>query len=337
MISIIVPIYKVEKYIKQCVSSILAQTYKDIEVILVDDGSPDNCPAICDEFAKSDKRVKVIHKENGGLMSARQAGLRAASGEYVGFVDGDDWIESDMYENFAKVIEQYNPDMALCEFYFSYQDRDETSSQNLSKEFYNKSQMTEEIYPTMLFKDRFYNFGINPCCWSKVFKKQLLENNLYKVTPKIKIGEDAAFTYPCLLEAKSLAYVDKKLYHYRINPKSMTKSYDPNYESTILIPYNILKDTFAGQSDHFQNQLDYYLLYLSNGVLRNEASKSNKKSFSQIKKTLREFISNSDISAASKRVDKSLLPLHTKLIAYWFSAKSASMLCAYVLLLRRFL
>lgn len=337
MISIIVPIYKVEKYIRQCVESILAQTYTDIEVVLVDDGSPDNCPAICDEFAKNDKRVKAVHKKNGGLMSARQAGLRAACGEYVGFVDGDDWIEPDMYENFAKAIERYEPDMALCEFYFSDSDRDELSSQNLSREYYSKSQLEKEIYPTMLFKDRFYSFGVNPCCWSKVFKKELLEKNLYKVTPKIKIGEDAAFTYPCLLDAESLAYVDKTLYHYRINPKSMTKSYDPNYEKTILIPYDILKETFSASGYKIENQLDYYLLYLSNGVLRNEASKENDKSFSKTIKTLKEFMKKSDISSASKRVDKSLLPMHTKLVALFFSLKSPTLLFLYIKLLRRFI
>ena len=96
MISIIVPIYKVEKYIRQCVDSIINQTYEDIEIILVDDGSPDNCPQICDDYAKTDSRVKVIHKENGGIMSARKAGLKVATGEYIGFVDGDDWIEADM-------------------------------------------------------------------------------------------------------------------------------------------------------------------------------------------------------------------------------------------------
>ena len=96
-ISVIVPIYKVEAYLRQCVDSILAQTYTDLDIVLVDDGSTDNCPAICDAYARKDARVQVVHKPNGGLMSARQAGLRVAKGDYVGFVDGDDWIESDMY------------------------------------------------------------------------------------------------------------------------------------------------------------------------------------------------------------------------------------------------
>lgn len=98
LISIIVPVYKVEKYLDKCVESIVEQTYKNLEIILVDDGSPDNCSAMCDEWAQKDSRIKVIHKENGGLSSARNAGLDACTGDYIGFVDSDDWIEPDMYE-----------------------------------------------------------------------------------------------------------------------------------------------------------------------------------------------------------------------------------------------
>ena len=98
LISVIVPVYNVEKFLVKCVDSILAQTYTNLEIIIVDDGSPDNCPAICDELAKKDSRIKVIHKENGGASSARNAGLDIAKGEYIGFVDGDDYIAKDMYE-----------------------------------------------------------------------------------------------------------------------------------------------------------------------------------------------------------------------------------------------
>lgn len=337
MISIIVPIYKVEKYLKQCVDSILRQTYKDLEIILVDDGSPDNCPDMCDEYAMTDNRVKVIHKKNGGLMSARQAGLRAATGEYIGFVDGDDCIKDTMYEKFAEAIEKYHPDMALCEFLYAFPDRNEKSEQNLSQSYYDKKQMEDMIYPTMLFKDRFYCFGINPCCWSKVYKKELLENNLYKVTPKIKIGEDAAFTYPCLLDADSLAYIGDYLYFYRINPQSMTKSYDENLHETILIPYNILKEKFASKSAVIKKQLNYYLLFLINGIVRNTASPQNKKSVKEKLAILKTFTNNDDVVKSVKSVDFSILPVHTKMVARFFSMKSEKLLYLYSIILKRFL
>lgn len=337
MISIIVPVYKVENYIRQCVDSIINQTYKNIEIILVDDGSPDNCPKICDDYAKSDSRVKVIHKKNGGLMSARQAGLRIANGDYVGFVDGDDWIETDMYEHLAKSINQYKPDIVLCEFLYSYPDKDEKSSQNLPKPFFTKEEAEEQIYPTMLFKSPYYSFGVNPCCWTKVMKKELLEKKLFNVTPKIKIGEDAAFTYPCMLEAQTIAYVDKFLYHYRVNPESMTKAYDSSYEETILLPYEILGNEFKNYDYNLSQQMNYYLISLVNGVIRNEANPQNNKSKKEKKQTLKKFADNKAVINAVKSIDHSLLPFHTKLMVKALSMKSTQLLYWYTILLRRFL
>ena len=114
LISIIVPVYKVEKYLVRCIKSIQNQTYTNIEIILVDDGSPDRCGIICDEIAREDSRIKVLHKENGGLSDARNKGIAIAQGEYVGFVDSDDYIEPDMYEHLLGVIEKYNVKLAIC-------------------------------------------------------------------------------------------------------------------------------------------------------------------------------------------------------------------------------
>ena len=113
-ISVIVPVYKVEKYLRKCVDSIINQTYQNLEIILVDDGSPDNCPAICDEYAAKDSRVRVIHKENGGLGDARNAGLDACTGEYIGFVDSDDWIDANMYSDMATMMEEKNLDVVCA-------------------------------------------------------------------------------------------------------------------------------------------------------------------------------------------------------------------------------
>lgn len=337
MISIIVPIYKVEKYVNQCIDSILNQTYRDLEIILVDDGSPDNCPAICDEYAKIDSRIKVVHKENGGLMSARQAGLNIATGDYIGFVDGDDWIEANMYEYFAASIEKYHPDMVCSEFYYDYPDRSIASEQNLEKEYYNKKELIDTVYPKMLFNGTYYRFGVNPCCWSKVYKKELLEKCLYKITPKIKIGEDVAFTYPCLIESNSISYVDIPQYHYRENSESMTNVYDSNLENTIMIPIDILKTAFESSEYNFSNSLSYYILYMVNGIVRNEANKNCNKSKKEKKQTLRKFAENADVINAVKSVDYSVLPIHTKFLAKFFAGGNVELLYWYSMLLRRFL
>lgn len=337
MISIIVPIYKVEKYIRQCVDSIIAQSLTDIEIILVDDGSPDGCPAICDEYAQADSRVKVVHKKNGGLMSARQAGLKAATGDYIGFVDGDDWIEPDMYEHFANAIKKHKPDILMSEFYFSYPDRNEVSTQCLDADYFEKADLKSKVYPTMLFRGEYYYFGVQPCCWAKVYKKELLEKHLYSVTTKIKMGEDAAFTYPCLLDADNMCYIDKPLYHYRNNPQSMTNAYDSNMEDTILIPYEALDKCFKeyDYSDGLLNQLDNYLFYLLNIFIRNEVSRDNKKSPISKIRTFKAFTDNKKIISALRRMSISHLPLRKKLVIKLFTMRSPLLLYIYSVVLAR--
>lgn len=122
LISIIVPIYKVEKFLRKCVDSIIAQTYKNIEIILVDDGSPDKCPEICDEYAKKDSRIRVIHQKNAGLSAARNSGIRVANGEYIGFIDGDDYEEPDMYEKMFVKISENHADLCICNYRYVDED-----------------------------------------------------------------------------------------------------------------------------------------------------------------------------------------------------------------------
>ena len=337
LISIIVPIYGVEKYIKKCVDSILSQTYNEIEVILVDDGSPDRCPSICDEYAKKDSRVRVIHKKNGGLVSARQAGLKVARGDYIGFVDGDDWIEPNMYQEVATIIERFCPDMVVTEFYSEFDTHIEISNQIFEDEFYIKERLNAEIYPRMLFNGKFYQFGINPNCWSKVFKKELLKKHLTQVDTQIKMGEDAAFTYPCMLDAKYICYINKPLYHYRIIGSSMSRGYDGNLENIIMLPYERLKTVNRKSKFDMTDQLNYYLLFLTNFLIRNEAKALNIKSLTQIRNTLKKIVKNADVKKASKKVKLSKLPAHTKTIICLLRLRSVLGLQSYTMLLSKYL
>ncbi|MGN1328891.1 MAG: glycosyltransferase family 2 protein [Eubacterium sp.] len=337
MISIIVPIYKVESFIHQCVDSIIAQTYKNIEIILVDDGSPDDCPAICDKYAKNDSRVKVIHKDNGGLISARKAGLKVSEGEYVCFVDGDDWIESDMYENVAKAIEETNADCIITQFLYSYPDKEQKSDYKLNKSLYKRDEIEKEIFPTMLFDNQYYRFGIFPNCWTKVFKRELLEKHLMDTDDRIRMGEDIAFTYPCLMECQTISFVDKALYHYRINPKSMTKAYDPILHEIIYLPYYTLVKKSEKLGIDLSAQLPYYLLYLVNFVIRNEANANNPKSKEEKKAVLDEIVENDELVSVMDKIDTVLLPSHTKLLYLSIKKRSRFMLQNYIKLLRKFL
>lgn len=335
--SIIVPIYKVEKYIKECVESIVAQSYSDIEIILVDDGSPDNCPKICDDFAKKDGRIKVIHKANGGLISARKAGLKASTGEYVCFVDGDDWIEPDMYENIAEAIEKTQADCVITQFYFDYPENPRKSEYKLARKFYTREEIEKEIFPTMLFDGEYYRFGIYPCCWTKVFKREILEKHLTDTDDRIRMGEDIAFTYPCIMECQSLAFIDKALYHYRINNESMTKAYDPILQDIIMLPYEALTKKSKALGVDLSNQLPYYLLYLVNFVIRNEANINNPKSKEERNAVLENLVKNDEIAKSMDKINPALLPSHTKLLHLSLKKQSTFMLKNYIKLLRKFI
>ena len=145
-VSIVVPIYNVEKYLKQCIESIINQTLQDIEIILVDDGSPDNCPQICDEYAKKDSRIKVVHKKNGGLSSARNAGIEVATGDFIGFVDSDDYIELDMYEKMYNIAKENHVDFVVSDYYKVSDKGKIITTIDMNEGIYDKNRIIKEIF-----------------------------------------------------------------------------------------------------------------------------------------------------------------------------------------------
>ncbi|HPJ01293.1 MAG TPA: glycosyltransferase family 2 protein [Candidatus Limiplasma sp.] len=222
LFSIIVPIYKVEKYLKQCVDSILSQNYSDYELILVDDGSPDSCPQICDAYARENERVKVVHKENGGLVSARKAGCQAASGRYILNVDGDDWVAEGYFAPIEAAILAHQPDV-VC-FGFLYQWGTESRHEPLPHRagLYVKQEIRDTLVPILIESARGEIFS--PTVWTKAVKRELYTGSQMTVDNRISIGEDGACTKPIIYRAESLYILPDCLYHYRQNEQSMTKN-----------------------------------------------------------------------------------------------------------------
>lgn len=215
MISVIVPIYKVESYLRQCVDSILNQTYKDLEIILVDDGSPDNCPQICDEYASLDSRIIVIHKKNGGLSDARNKALKVATGDYISFVDSDDWLESTMYERLLNRMRKDNCDLGMCARYVVTENT--ISIDSVSPESFVKSK--DEIMPLIL-RDI-----IGSQVWDKLYKKELWDGLFFPVGRQY---EDIATTYLAVEKCTRFCYLNEPLYYYRMNDKGISLSERPN-------------------------------------------------------------------------------------------------------------
>jgi len=218
MISVIIPVYNVEKYLKKCVDSVINQTYKNLEIIIVDDGSTDNCPNICDEYIKKDSRVKVIHKKNGGLSSARNAGLEVAKGDLLGFVDSDDFIELEMYEKLKQNMDKYNSDIAICQFYYKFK-------YSLKKLHGLKA---EKVYEG---KDIFLNMkDIQAIAWNKLYKREIFNNVRY---PEGKLFEDMWVLCDVLNNAKKVSYLNEPLYDYRLRKGSISRDYDERHTDLI--------------------------------------------------------------------------------------------------------
>lgn len=210
-ISIIVPVYKVEPYLRKCVDSILAQTFTDFEVILVDDGSPDNSGKICDEYASKDSRVRVIHKKNGGLSSARNAGIDVARGKYLGFVDSDDYIEKDMYELLYDNIVKEQADLSICGVYDLYANREpkilKTQYMVLSKIEAMKMILEAKV--------------VSVQAWNKLYKKEIFDTIRY---PEGVITEDAAVILPVLDKTEKVVIDTQQKYYYFHRENSITSS-----------------------------------------------------------------------------------------------------------------
>lgn len=210
-ISIIIPIYKVEEFLDDCVQSVVGQTYRNIEIILVDDGSPDNCPAMCDAWAEKDNRIRVIHKSNGGLSDARNAGLDMATGDYISFVDSDDWILPMMYEKMLFVMQKENADICACNIRSCYPDHEEVWGCN---EYLSGN--SEQILD-MLYSDTKYPVS----AWNKLYKRECWKDLRFPVG---KICEDAFTTYQLVHNAERIVQIPKDYYCYRIRPQSIMTS-----------------------------------------------------------------------------------------------------------------
>ena len=203
LFSVIVPIYNVEQYIRRCIDSVLNQTFADFELLLVDDGSPDNCPAICEEYAKKDTRIKVIHKENGGLVSARQAGIQQAVGDYIFNLDGDDALCLDALESAHAVICDTHADIVAFSYIPYINGVEGDIVEDIVPEgLYNKEQMQQHIYPKLLSDDCMQH--IFYFLWGKAIKRDLVYAHQMNVNPAVSLGEDLSCTVPCFLDAQTV-------------------------------------------------------------------------------------------------------------------------------------
>lgn len=263
-VSVVVPVYNVEKYLDRCMQTILNQTLKDIEIILVDDESPDNCPAMCDAYANSDQRVKVVHKKNGGLGFARNSGLEVATGEYVAFCDSDDWVELDTYEVLYSLAKERNLDAVYTEFNVKYHPgfhvilHDERIYQNREE----IERLRLDIVGAEPEYDSDVKFQVSAC--KAIYKLDLLKGcGVQFHSERELISEDYAFNLDFLLVAQRVMTTPLQKYYYWLNPNSLSHGYRPNLWKRLSYFY----DHLEMRSDEFVDK-DEFRMRLYRSVLK---------------------------------------------------------------------
>lgn len=266
-ISVIVPIYNVEDYLHRCIDSIINQTYTNLEIILVDDGSPDNCPIICDEYAKKDSRIRVVHKKNGGLSDARNAGIDIATGEYIMFIDSDDFVDIEMMESMMKNMIDNKVDMVVCNIKYVYEDREVVK--------YNQSDRILDRYEAM---EEYLKDGVvQAVAWNKLYKKSLINKMRYKVG---KTNEDEFFTYKVVDKTAKIYYNSTPFYNYLQRDSSIMGKYSIKRLDGVEASYERLNFIKERYPSFYLNEKKTFLnlcIYSYMMILRNKNIDSGNK------------------------------------------------------------
>lgn len=257
LVSIIVPIYKVEPYLRRCLDSIVNQTYTNLEIILVDDGSPDGCPQICDEYAAKDNRIVVIHKENGGLSDARNAGLDICKGEYISFVDSDDWVDEKYIEALFYIINKENADISICS-YNSFIDGDNLTPQHFKDLQHYVLWDSHETLIRLCAED---TQGLM-AAWGKIYKKEIFKSIRF---PKGKLYEDVYVNYKLYSLCQKICFINIPLCHYRIRKNSiMTNTKGTLYDIEARVErYLFLKEKKETAANYCIESLCWNILFIT--------------------------------------------------------------------------
>lgn len=292
-ISVIVPIYNVEKYLKKCIDSIINQTYSNLEIILVDDGSPDNCGKICDEYQVQDSRIKVIHKKNGGLSDARNAGIKEATGEIISFIDSDDFIDLDMYEYMLNEMQKENADIVICGTKIDF----EKGKTNIKRAEERKILKSKDA---LIELNSFKSFDM--AVWNKLYKKEIIEGIFFPVGKK---SEDYFVMYQYFDRAKNILILPEAKYHYiqRANSISRGKNITHDYiegskQQKAFFDKKYPEISFVGNTAYAFSYIAIYNRYIKNKL---KISKNLKKKFkAEVKKYIKDIKRNPYISNTKK-------------------------------------
>lgn len=269
LVSVVIPIYNAEKFLENCIESVIKQTYPNLEIILINDGSTDSSLLMAEQFEKKDKRVRVFSQKNEGLIAARKKGVELANGKFIGFVDSDDWIEKDMYENLVNCISEFDCDLVSSGIFHDY----ESGRREECYDIYQQglyTNLTEDIIPTMLYDDYNDDMGLKCTLVNKLFRKNLLSKVYQNIDTRVFYGEDALTIYQYCLQCSSIYILRKSFYHYYIRNGSMCRKASEELTKNTFYLYSGLKNAFMNRKDTFSlmKQLKQYVLQLESHTLK---------------------------------------------------------------------
>ena len=289
-VSVIVPVFNAQDYLERCINSLINQTLKEIEIILVDDGSSDNSLSICKNFAKTDSRVKVLHQDNSGASAARNAGLLMAQGRYIGFVDADDYVEKNMYYQLVHCLNECNADIAI----FNLFTNEKETKAFLKSGLYQKEDIIKEIYPRLICRVNSENQAvIRGAVWCKLFSKKLLDDNSIKYNEELVYNQDSLFSIDAILNCdKVICLSEKYLYHHFVVDGSITKRYIDNlWNRQLLLASELTRITLHENFD-FSSQIKKKTFDIAVYSIENEAKKRNNQSLRKKLKNIKKIIND---------------------------------------------
>ena len=325
-ISIIVPVYNVKEYLSKCIDSVLNQTIENMEVILVDDGSTDGSENICDEYADKDLRIRVIHKKNGGLMSAWKCGVKKARGQYIGFVDSDDWIDKHMYKDMLEVADIYEADLVCCGLVWEYPNSNKKyETIKIEAGLYEKADIQNKIYPKLFTSKEFHARALSPNRVTKIFKRTKLMEIIDECTEQISMGEDLITTFLYLNITDRLYIMGNYCpYHYRNNANSMTRHFnEKNYEKIEVLNCELIRinDFYSDYNFSTQIYTDYLNLFIA--MMESQILTSDSE-FIQV--SIRTAFSRNRMRIAQENCDKEILSLKNRICLLFLKLKLEKLL-----------
>lgn len=320
-VSIVIPVYNMEKYLQRCMESVLAQTLKEIEIILVDDGGSDCSVQMCDEYSEKYSNIVVLHKENGGLTSAWKAGSRLAKGAYIGYVDSDDFIEADMYERLYTAAKREVADIACCGLKHIYENDSKrmwTEQMEFPQDVFDVDELKEQVFPVLINDGSFMGRHLQPNRVTKLVRRELVLSNLEMCSNHVSIGEDYQFSLCMFLDAQKVVILrDYFPYYYYMNDDSMTMRHDQNYMQKIKIMKENLSRIAKEKSYDLECQIlnDFLcltILHMKGGIYKKKDS-----SYKEHRSDMKKICTDSDVLEALQNYDMPRLTAAEKLFVFF--------------------